>query len=187
MILLLNQFKDNILLLFLLSMIICAVLEYLTSYLLEKTLNIKLWNYPKSEYKYSIHGRITLETLIPFGLLGIAVIEFINPFIESILNKMNIEALYTIAIIIFIIGLIDLIFSIIIILKMDKNSKGDITKKKSEIAKEKIDNTTTEVRNTVKKTNDNVRKQLKNTSNTFKKSVQRVNDKVINSVRKKSN
>ena len=86
---------------------------------------------------------------------------------------MNIESIYTLSIIFFIIGLIDLIFSIRIISKMDKKSNGDVTKKKSEFAKQELDNTTQIVKLQVKKTNENVKKTIKNTSNKVKKIVKK--------------
>ena len=42
MILLLNRFKDNYIPLFIFSIIICAVFEYITSFFLEKVFKIKL-------------------------------------------------------------------------------------------------------------------------------------------------
>ena len=168
MILILNQFKDNLIVLFFLSMIICTIFEYITSWALEKLFKIKLWEYDKKEYKYSINGRITPEIMIPFGFLGILVIEIINPIIEGILNSANIEVIYTISIIIAIILIIDIILSIRIISTM-KNTKGDITKKKSDKVMKHLDEATNEVKRQVKNTNENVKKTIKKTSDSVKK------------------
>lgn len=183
MILVLDSFKNNLIMLFFLSMIICAVFEYITSFVLEKLFKIKLWNYDKKEFKYSIHGRIALETLIPFGLLGIVAVRYANPIINGFLNLFNIEALYIIAIIVAIILLIDIILSIKIILTM-KNTKGDITKKKSEKVKKHFNDATNEVKKQVKNTNENVKKTIKRTSDNVKSTIKKTSDNVKNKIKR---
>jgi len=61
-ILLKNYTKDPIVL-FLMAVIICACLEYFTSYIMEKLFKARWWDYSKK--KYNINGRICLETIIP--------------------------------------------------------------------------------------------------------------------------
>jgi len=185
MILLLNSFKDNILLLFILSIIICAVFEYITAYVLEKFLNIKLWEYKNEDFKYNLHGRVALETLIPFGILGIVIIRYVNPFISNLLDKINLEGLYTLALVIFIIGVIDLIISIKVILTMDKTLDDDITKKKNANVKKQIDETKGNVKSTIKKTNDYAKKQIEKTNKTVKSTIKKTNDMVKKTIKKK--
>jgi len=187
MILTLSPFKDNLIILFFASIIICGVFEYISSYILEKVLNIKLWDYDESKFKYSIGGRIALETLLPFGILGIILVLFINPIIQNILNSINMNILYIVSIIIFIIGSIDLIFSIKVILEMDKSSKGDVTTKKNEKVKKQLDDTTNTVKKQIDSTTKTVKKQINSTTNTVKKQIKNTNEKVKNKIKKKSN
>ena len=74
---LLKKYLDDPIALFFMSVIICSVIEYLTSYILEKKYHARWWDY--SNKKYNINGRICLETLIPFGLLGMIISYFANP------------------------------------------------------------------------------------------------------------
>lgn len=74
---LLKKYLDDPIALFFMSVIICSVIEYLTSYILEKKYHARWWDY--SNKKYNINGRICLETLIPFGLLGMVISYFTNP------------------------------------------------------------------------------------------------------------
>lgn len=78
---LLNKYLDDPIALFFMSVIICSIIEYLTSYILEKKYNARWWDY--SNKKYNINGRICLETLIPFGLLGMFISYFTNPIFFS--------------------------------------------------------------------------------------------------------
>lgn len=63
-------------------MIVCAILEYLTSFIMEKLFGARWWDY--SQKKFNINGRVCLDTMIPFGLLGLLIIHVINPFLFSI-------------------------------------------------------------------------------------------------------
>lgn len=66
-------------------MCICGVLEYLTSYLMEKLFHARWWDYHR--FKFNINGRICLETLIPFTIIGQLILRYANPaFIEIIGN-----------------------------------------------------------------------------------------------------
>ena len=66
--LLLSRFSNNVVLLFILSTILCGVLEYFTSYIMEKIFHARWWDYTTT--KFNINGRICLETLLPFGIIS---------------------------------------------------------------------------------------------------------------------
>ena len=76
--------KSDILTVFLKSIFICSILEYFTSYFMEKLFKARWWDY--SRRKYNINGRICLETMIPFGLLGTLVVYAIHPIIVKFID-----------------------------------------------------------------------------------------------------
>jgi len=117
---LLHYFIFSPILLFIFSVIICSLLEYSTSYILEKIFHARWWDY--SHNKYNLNGRICLNTMIPFGLLGIIMVYFINPNILKIYNNFDNGVLNVITIIILIIVLADFIISITILIKIRKDS-----------------------------------------------------------------
>jgi len=106
---------------FLKSILICSVLEYSTSYFMEKIFKARWWDYSKN--KFNINGRICLETMLPFGILGSLVVYFIHPFIKSILSNFSNGLLLTISIVLFIIYLIDNIISFNVMNKIKKEIK----------------------------------------------------------------
>ena len=127
--------------LFCVAIVVCAVLEYLTSYIMEKIFHARWWDY--SENKFNINGRICLETIIPFGLLGLLLIYVINPFIFNNLEKLPRDVLNVIAIIIGIAFIVDLLISLKVILnvssttqKFDKENPKDSTEEISQKVKE---------------------------------------------------
>lgn len=134
---LLNKYKNDIVILFIMSIVICSILEYTTSYVMEKLFKARWWDY--SRFKFNINGRICLETMIPFGLLGVLVVYYINPFLLKIINTNTI--LFTITAIIFIAD-VSASFGIITSLKstindITKDSTEEITKKVREIIKQR--------------------------------------------------
>lgn len=56
-----------------------TVLEYVTSYVLEKILKARWWDY--SEYPLNLNGRICLIATVFWGVVAVAAIDFINPFL----------------------------------------------------------------------------------------------------------
>ena len=78
-VLLIGSTKGDLLAVFLKSILVCSILEYLTSYFMEKIFNARWWDY--SRRKFNLNGRICLETMLPFGILGVFVIYILHPFI----------------------------------------------------------------------------------------------------------
>jgi len=98
---LLNKYQDNLFVLFVLSIFVCSILEYFTSYFMEKIFKTRWWDYTRR--KFNLNGRICLETMIPFGILGCLVIRVINPILFSLLNNLTKSYLEFFSIIILII------------------------------------------------------------------------------------
>lgn len=103
-ILLKNYTKDPIVL-FLMAVIICGTLEYFTSYIMEKIFKARWWDY--SAKKYNINGRICLETVVPFGILGCLVMYVLNPITFKYLNMLSNSMLNIISAICFTIFITD--------------------------------------------------------------------------------
>ena len=76
------KYKDDLVALFILSMVVTSVVEYITSYLLEKIFNLQLWDY--STYSFNLNGRVCLKNSLMFGVLSIAAVEVIHPAVESL-------------------------------------------------------------------------------------------------------
>lgn len=76
---LLQKYTDDALVLFVMAIVVCGTLEYLTSYFMEKIFKARWWDY--SQRKFNLNGRICLGTIIPFGLLGLFIMYVSNPFL----------------------------------------------------------------------------------------------------------
>lgn len=77
--LLLERYAQDPLTVFIMAMVVCGTLEYITSYLMEKLFHARWWDY--SGKRFNLNGRVCADTLIPFGLLGLGLIYLVKPFL----------------------------------------------------------------------------------------------------------
>lgn len=125
---LIGKDTSDILGVFLKAILICSILEYFTSYFMEKLFKARWWDY--STKKFNINGRICLETMIPFGILGCLVVYVIHPLIKKLVGAFNPTLIIIISIILFIIYIVDNLISLNVMNKI-----------KNEIKKQSVDNT----------------------------------------------
>lgn len=129
MISLLKKYQNDIFVLFGLSLIICCTLEYFTSLLMEKIFKLRWWDY--SNMRFNINGRVCLEYGIGFGLSGVILVRYFNPFLVKSLKMLPKNILVIVAIVLFTIVIIDTIISTSAVLKLkidfNKYFKKDAT------------------------------------------------------------
>ena len=138
MVSLLNRYINDPIVVFIMSIVIFSMLEYFTSFVMEKLFKARWWDY--TNRKFNINGRICLETMIPFGVGGLIVMYAVNPFIVDLISNIPDSIFNFIVAIVFIIFLIDNIISFSIILgfrnttfKAEKDNTMEITNKVKEI------------------------------------------------------
>lgn len=139
---LLKRYMEDPLVLFVMSTLICSIIEYLTSYFMEKKYHARWWDY--SNKKFNINGRICLETLIPFGILGVAIMYGINPILFKLYNQIPQLVINILTVILFIGFIVDNIISSNIISsinvegnKLIKDNTEEITEKIKQVLRQK--------------------------------------------------
>lgn len=191
---LLKNFTHNPILLFIMAILVCGTLEYLTSYFMEKIYHARWWDY--SQRKFNINGRVCLNTIIPFGLLGLFIMYISNPFIINKITNLPqifINILFWILLVIYI---IDNIISGIIITSLGTTTKKigkeldnteEITKKVKEIL---IDKSILHrrfinaypkihaVRVKIKERKQEIKKQVENQKNEIKENAKKHKEKI---------
>lgn len=138
-ILLLNKYMEDPIVLFVMAIVICSLLEYFTSYIMEKLFKTRWWDY--SNYKFNINGRICLETMWAFGALACFVIYIINPplisFLESLPDIVFSIITYSITVIFLTDNIIS--FKIISNVKLTtKNVKKDNTEEMTKYVRDEL-------------------------------------------------
>ena len=137
MYLLLSRYLNDPFTLFIMCILLFSILEYFTSYIMEKLFKARWWDY--THYKFNINGRICLETMIPFGIIGIVFMYVINPFLLNILNLLPIILVDILTLVIGLLFITDIFVSVNVISNMKKTAKKikqdnteEITKKVKE-------------------------------------------------------
>lgn len=104
---------ENIIAIFCVSVVGAGLLEYSTSFLMEKIFRVRWWDY--TDQPFNINGRICLGALLGFGIAGILVIRVFNPLLFAAFDSIPPELLNTIAIFLAILFAIDVVCSLILI------------------------------------------------------------------------
>ena len=72
---------------FVVSFILCGIIEYLTSYFLEKRFHARWWDY--SQKPMNLHGRVWIGNLVLFGLGGVLIVDVLNPMLARLSGHMS--------------------------------------------------------------------------------------------------
>ena len=138
MVLFLTRYENDLLALFVMSAFLCTLLEYVTSLIMEKIFQLRWWDY--SDRKFNINGRVCLQNLILFGILGTTIVFLVNPFFIKYISKIPELALHIILVFITILFLADTIISYKVIFDLKDMSKEfrDNTEEISEKVQKRI-------------------------------------------------
>lgn len=139
---LLKRYTYDILVLFVMSMIVCSIIEYFTSYFMEKKYHARWWDY--SNKKFNINGRICLETLIPFGILGVIIMYVTNPLLFHFFETIPQIILHIVTATLFIVFIVDNAISSNVIAsinvegsKLIKDNTEEITERVKDVLRKK--------------------------------------------------
>ena len=135
MILFLNQFENNMVLLFLASFFILSVWEYIVGEYLEIVYKTKYWDY--SENKWNINGKVCLQNSIYWGILGVVFTKIIHPAISMGVEKIPMDMLIYLNVFAYLVLIVDTIASTVKVKTMAKKIE-ELNQLKDRIA-EKLD------------------------------------------------
>lgn len=117
---LLNKYLNDPITFFIMAILLCGILEYLTSYIMEKVFNLRWWDYSKD--KFNINGRVSSRTVIPFGILGTIIMYVTNPFFLEKLNTLSEKTLNIFFYLVVAVFFIDIVISLITIFGIKKTT-----------------------------------------------------------------
>lgn len=105
----LKKFRGRPILEFFAAIVLCGIVEFFTSVILEATKGIKWWDY--SGYFLNIEGRVCAEGLLVFGLAGVAAVYVLGPILDNKFSRIPPKIAYTIAAALALIFVVDIIYS----------------------------------------------------------------------------
>ena len=101
-------FRKKPLLVFILSLLVTGVLEYLTGFILYHVFNIRLWDYNTEILNFgNINGYICFRSVLLFGICGLLLVYCIIPFLYKILEKVDEKVMHYICLILISLFIID--------------------------------------------------------------------------------
>ena len=103
---------------FLISVLGSAVLEYTTSWVLEKMFHAAWWDY--SDWPLNFHGRICLFASLGFGIGGLLTVYVIAPFTENVVGSIPPIVLEFLALLFLFVFAVDLTLTVTVLLHFDK-------------------------------------------------------------------
>lgn len=104
-----NRFYKRPMVCFFMTMAVCAPIEYVGAWVLWKTRHLKYWDY--SGYFLNIQGRVCLEGILVFAILGSVGIYIVAPMLDTYLNRIPKRTRTVICAALFAVFLIDLCLS----------------------------------------------------------------------------
>lgn len=192
--------------LFVMAILVCGTLEYLTSFFMEKIFKARWWDY--SQRKFNLNGRVCFGTIIPFGILGLFIMYVSNPFLLEKLELIPEVWLNWIFGILFTIYIVDNIVSTFIIRYVKKaeliagkdlDNTEEMTTKVKEILenksvlhrrlvkayptliaiKSKIDKKTKEIKQNIVEQKDEITRKVENTAHKVTKTAKSAKEKIV--------
>ena len=96
---------NNIFLVFLIGLLLCGTLEYLTHFIMEKLFHAMWWDY--SSRRFNINGRVYLNGLLEFGAGSVLIIKVLQPLVVKLTDMIPKNVLYIICFALYSIILVD--------------------------------------------------------------------------------
>ena len=96
---------------FLVSAIGATVLEYVTSWAMERLFHARWWDY--SDFKFNLNGRVCLLGAVVFGIGGVVIVFGVQPWVAGVTDMIPGQALCAAALVCFVTGAIDLAVTVV--------------------------------------------------------------------------
>ena len=106
-----NPYKDRPLIVFLLGMLLCDIVEYFTSVLMETLFHARWWDFT---YEFlNIKGRICLKHTLFWGIASVAFVYILHPGVDKIILGFSDKTIIVLSVVILIIFTADIVHSTI--------------------------------------------------------------------------
>jgi uncharacterized membrane protein len=115
---LLHRFIQEPILIFLWGMVICTVIEYVASFVMEKAFSTVTWDY--SDKALNLHGRICLQYSCCWGLLVLLVLYVLDRFLYGFVDLSGGQVGENVLTVLMILALLSLVVTLAALARMRK-------------------------------------------------------------------
>ena len=156
----LSPININVFVLFIASLLLASVLEFIVGFVLEKLFRTKWWDYSKEHF--NIKGYVCLKYSILWGLACVLVVDLIHPMIAELVHITPDIAKYVICGVLCAAFAVDAVFTVIQLITYKKNYAAlekinDALKKPSNAIGGKIAASTIAMNDTVQKLSEKIK------------------------------
>ncbi len=135
----LKKYRKEPIKLFFISTILCSIIEYLTSYVMEVLFGGRWWDYTLNIL--NINGRVWFVTSVLFGFLVCLIIYYLRPFLIKCIRKIPRKVISGLVSVLLLIYIVDNIISFTAVINLKdkfKSFEQDCTSQVSEYIMQKI-------------------------------------------------
>ena len=136
MVTVLDKYKEDIIVLFILSAVLCSAVEYFVSLLMELIFKLRWWDY--SNDKFNLNGRICLRNAFLFGIGGVVITKYFNPIFIGFLDSLSENTVIIVGWILAGIIILDTIISTFTISKLKIDTKKYANTDATDVIKEEV-------------------------------------------------
>ena len=115
----LTPYKENLVLLYIASVVMVTASEWVTGFILEKIFHNKWWDY--SKMPLNLNGYVCLLFSLIWGVACVLIVDFIHPLIHKVLSWIPFPVGMTLIVVLSIVMFVDLYVTASTILKMNKH------------------------------------------------------------------
>ena len=112
---------QNPALIFIAGALATGVLEYVTSWLMEKLFPARWWDY--EDWRFNLHGRVCLAGVAAFGAMSVILIKGIHPLVAVLTSRMAPGAVGATAGVLLLLLLVDTAITTMRLLKLNEKLK----------------------------------------------------------------
>lgn len=106
--------RDNPLLVFVISGVVCGVLEYFTGLVFDKCFAIRSWDYNVEIWNWgNVNGYICARSVLFFAVAGLSLQYLIYPVLNKLARRINPNALTAVSVFLASLCVVDMVFSTI--------------------------------------------------------------------------
>lgn len=126
------------LLLFVLSAVGACMLEYVTSWAMEQLFHARWWDY--SHFRFNLNGRICLLGALVFGIGGVVIIGFIQPYVATATQTIPLSMMHWLSFVLVVLTLLDTVITVAGIVDFEESLSqlSAVVSKYSDAMREKV-------------------------------------------------
>ncbi len=110
--------KESYLSIFIEGAFVACVIEYITSWAMEKLYHRRWWDY--SDKAFHVNGRVCLEGFLIFGLFSVVAVKYVQPMLLEKVMQYGLITLVIIATMLTTLLVIDLVFTVVSLTHLDE-------------------------------------------------------------------